>query len=456
MENKSRVLEWKEFVNSHTEHCNAQKETSMLSIDEFEELFELIRSGQAEKEQILKFVNFSIYNDESVYRYHVFRKIPMKTIYDLVWKFIPLLDEHTRNDYLNSVGIGILEGDCDEYEEEFFNSDFGQEFLEKWSDIDGIFEHLSSDGLEYLARNGYQQAYDILYNEGYGVMDTWDYDNFLKFIIKCEDSGVNIGTCAEWIEEELDYGYNKLINNLATLGAYRYLDRNDLSTYEWVKNHLNGNDIVAEIAVNNINKVIQCKDDIKWLKSEADKKVPQAQYLMGILNLGVGGILEKNNTLALSFFRASDSNGCELAKEYILKIEEELVKEAEEEKQRKQAEFEAAASAKILIQKAENGELSSDELFELAAVLSYGDASKGIKKNLKKATKFYRMAAEKGSAKAQYQLGIHLIEGIGCHKNWNAGIKWLKKSAEQNYDPADTYLSQQNTFLNRLLHKFIK
>ena len=66
------------------------------------------------------------------------------------------------------------------------------------------------------------------------------------------------------------------------------------------------------------------------------------------------------------------------------------------------------------------------------------------------------MAAEQGNAEAQYQLGIHLIEGIGCHKNWNAGIKWLKKSAAQDYGPAKNYLSIQDTFFNRMLHKFIK
>ena len=114
------------------------------------------------------------------------------------------------------------------------------------------------------------------------------------------------------------------------------------------------------------------------------------------------------------------------------------------------------ASAKELIQKAENGELNANELFALAAVLSYGDASKGIKKNSKKASKFYRMAAEQGNAEAQYQLGIHLIEGIGCHKNWNAGIKWLKKSAAQDYGPAKNYLSIHDTFFNRMLHKFMK
>lgn len=446
MGNNDRMLEWEEFVNSHIKRCKAHEEASMLSIDEFEELFELIRSDQAEKEQILKFAKFCIYNDESVYKYHVYRKISMNRIYGLVWKFLPILDEQTRTDYLNSVGIEIFEGDSEGCEE-FFNSDFGQEFLEKWSDIDGIFEHLGSEGLEYLARNGYQQAYDILYNEGYGVMGVCDVANFdlLDFLIECEGEGVDIGGMSERILEEIEYEDEDFINHLASLGAFDYLDRNDLCSYEWVKDYLKGNDIVAEIAVNNIDRVIQNKDDINWLKSEADKKVSQAQFLMGVLNYGEGGILDKNNKKALSYFRTADSNGCELAKEYILKIEEEIKKDEE-----------IVASANSLIQKAENGELNTDELFSLAAVLSYGDASKGIKKNAKKATKLYRMAAEQGSAEAQYQLGIHLIEGIGCHKNWHAGIKWLRKSAEQNYGPAKTSLSQHDTFFNRMLHKFIK
>ena len=445
MENKDRSLEWEEFVNSHIERCKKYEEESKLSSEEYKEILQLIRNDQANNEQIIRFA-----------KYHIgvnVNEIPV----DVNIKVIPVLNGNLQEDYINTLGIAIANRRLED--NDFVISDYGLSFFEKWGDVSEVFDLLDCDVLEQLARKGHQGAFDYLYNLGLTeCMSDSSSDNYnlLEFIIECEDAGVDIKDWRNLTNEEVKNGNEEFIHDLASLGAFRYLDYEYLCTWEWVKEYLDGNDIVAEIAAKYIDQVIQSKNDIKWLEEEVDDKVPQAQYLMGILNLGVGGLLDKNNNLALGYFRASDSNGCGLAKEYILKIEEELVKEAEEEKQRKQVESEAAASAKILIQKAENGEFSSDELFELAAVLSYGDASKGIKKNLKKATKLYRMAAEQGSAKAQYQLGIHLVEGIGCHKNWNAGIKWLKKSAEQNYDPADTYLSQQNTFFNRLLHKFIK
>jgi TPR repeat protein len=327
------------------------------------------------------------------------------------------------------------------------------------------FDWLDTDDLMGLARNGCQEAFDWLANDDRHWL--WDYyvnwDDALDFLIDCEDAGVDT---RDILSDAIE-GNDDCVNHLAAVGRYNFLAMHDLDSYEWIKEHLSKSDIVADIAARNINKVIQYKEDIKWLKREADKKVPQAQFLMGVLNYGVGGILEKNESLALRYFQAAEANGCGLTKKYLLKFEEEekqrlkaaeeiKAKAAEEEKQRKKAEAEAVASAKELIRKAENGELAANELFSLAAVLSYGDASKGIKKNTKKASKFYRMAAEQGNAEAQYQLGIHLIEGIGCHKNWNAGIKWLKKSAAQDYGPAKNYLSIHDTFFNRMLHKFIK
>ena len=349
--------------------------------------------------------------------------------------------------------------------------------------MEEVVDALNMDVIMQLARNGCQEAFDWLANDDRHWL--WDYyvnwDDALDFLIDCEDAGVDT---RDILSDAIE-GNDDCVNHLAAVGRYNFLAMHDLDSYEWIKEHLSKSDIVADIAARNINKVIQYKEDIKWLKREADKKVPQAQFLMGVLYLGMGGILEKNESLALRYFQAAEGNGCGLTKKYILKIEEEekqrliaaeearikaaeeqkqrlkaaeerKAKAAEEEKQRKKAEAEAVASAKELIQKAENGELAANELFSLAAVLSYGDASKGIKKNSKKASKFYRMAAEQGNAEAQYQLGIHLIEGIGCHKNWNAGIKWLKKSAAQDYSPAKNYLSIQDTFFNRMLHKFIK
>ena len=115
-----------------------------------------------------------------------------------------------------------------------------------------------------------------------------------------------------------------------------------------------------------------------------------------------------------------------------------------------------AEESRELIEKAEKGELDAEELVKLAIDLAYGDKSKGIRKNVNKATKLFRMAAEQGCPEAQCQLGIRMIEGTGSRKNWNAGIKWLKKALKGGYEPAKTYLSEYDTLFNRMLHKFIK
>ena len=452
MENENKTLDWQEFVDSHNERCKVYEEVSKLTYEEIKELLALIRNEQASSEQIITFAKLYICDQDSGWDIDVN-------------KVIPALNGDLQRDFINALGIAVVEGYV--VDESFFESSYGQAFFKEWINVEEVINMLDSDVLEELSKKGYQEAFDylVLYGrwESYHISER----SFLEFLIESERAGVDISPWNDDIVDELDYGDEEFASALASCEAYNYLDRDNLCAYEWIKEYLDGEDIVADIAARNINKVIQYKEDIKWLKSEADKKVPQAQFLMGVLNYGEGGILEKNESLALRYFQAAEANGCGLTKKYLLKFEEEQrqrlkaaeerkAKAAEEEKQRKKAEAEAFASAKELIRKAENGELAANELFSLAAVLSYGDASKGIKKNTKKASKFYRMAAEQGNAEAQYQLGIHLIEGIGCHKNWNAGIKWLKKSAAQDYSPAKNYLSIQDTFFNRMLHKFIK
>lgn len=472
-------MEWQEFVDSHIEHCKIYEKEAGLSVEEVKELLDLIRNDKADNEQIIKFAKFFIYNvsneklEKRSNSFNYYQSYIPETIYDdesvdIIMKVIPTLNGELQKDCINTLGIAIVNGNY--VDDSFIESGYGQTFFKKWICMEEVVDALNMDVIMQLARNGCQEAFDRLVNFNDGV-ELWecfyDYNEALDFFIGCEDAGIDIGHHTYVIDDAIDNGDEDAINEIASLHAFRYLDRDNLCYYEWVKDYLDGEDEVADIVARNINEVIQYKEDIKWLKSEADEKVPQAQFLMGVLNYGVGGILEKNESLALRYFQAAEANGCGLVKEYILKFEEEQkqrlkaaeerkAKAAEEEKQRKKAEAEMVASAKELIQKAENGKLNANELFSLAAVLSYGDASKGIKKNSKKASKFYRMAAEQGNAEAQYQLGIHLIEGIGCHKNWNAGIKWLKKSAEQDYGPAKNYLSIQDTFFNRMLHKFIK
>ena len=355
-------------------------------------------------------------------------------------------------------------------------------------------EYIDSDILIELAKGGNQWAFDYLDTEGGLYMD--DMCDYVDFLIECENNCVDIGDYYEFIYEGVEGGNENLINHLAELGAFEYLDVNNLATYDWIEKCLNGNNEVAKIASKHLSDVFQYKEDINWLKKQADAKIPQAQYLLGLLYLGEGNIIDKNESLALRYLKAAEEGGCKILDDYFKEKEEERKCREEEEKRRK-AEQERTAEeerkrrekeesrrmaeqkraveeerkrkkeeeerrkrlaeeSRELIEKAEKGELEVELLVKLALDLAYGDTSKGIKKNANKATKLFRMAAEQGCPEAQCQLGIRMIEGTGSRKNWNAGIKWLKKALKGGYEPAKTYLSEYDTLFNRMLHKFIK
>ena len=50
--------------------------------------------------------------------------------------------------------------------------------------------------------------------------------------------------------------------------------------------------------------------------------------------------------------------------------------------------------------------------------------------------RWYRRAAERGHAEAQYNLGFMILEGEGTEKNVDEGLYWLHLSAEQGEDQA--------------------
>ncbi|MBY0264627.1 MAG: sel1 repeat family protein, partial [Holosporales bacterium] len=60
----------------------------------------------------------------------------------------------------------------------------------------------------------------------------------------------------------------------------------------------------------------------------------------------------------------------------------------------------------------------------------------GMPKNLKEAEKWIRKAAEQGSAKAQYNLGLIYHEGEGMPKNLKEAARWFRKAAEQGLSEA--------------------
>lgn len=61
---------------------------------------------------------------------------------------------------------------------------------------------------------------------------------------------------------------------------------------------------------------------------------------------------------------------------------------------------------------------------------------RGVSQNYTKARVQYIKAAEKGNARAQYRFALLNEKGLGIEKDMDEAIRWLHKSADQNYDEA--------------------
>ena len=71
---------------------------------------------------------------------------------------------------------------------------------------------------------------------------------------------------------------------------------------------------------------------------------------------------------------------------------------------------------------------------ELGAL--YYSGKNDIVRNPKKAVEFFRKAADKGNAKAQFYLGVCYDRGMGVKQNDKEAFKWYEESAKQGYGPA--------------------
>ncbi|MCL2102851.1 MAG: sel1 repeat family protein [Syntrophorhabdaceae bacterium] len=58
-------------------------------------------------------------------------------------------------------------------------------------------------------------------------------------------------------------------------------------------------------------------------------------------------------------------------------------------------------------------------------------SGRGVAQNYVEAVKWYRLAAEQGNAKAQYNLGAAYVNGHGVAQDYTEAEKWLRLAAEQ-------------------------
>ena len=66
----------------------------------------------------------------------------------------------------------------------------------------------------------------------------------------------------------------------------------------------------------------------------------------------------------------------------------------------------------------------------------------GVAQNWKEAVRWYRKAAERGNAYAQFNLGLSYYYGEGISKNLDEALKWFRKAAEQGHADAQKKLQE--------------
>ena len=64
----------------------------------------------------------------------------------------------------------------------------------------------------------------------------------------------------------------------------------------------------------------------------------------------------------------------------------------------------------------------------------------GVPQDYKEALKWWRLAAEQGQARSQYNLGVMLKDGRGVPQDYKEAIKWFRLAAEQGVAKAQTNL----------------
>lgn len=186
-------------------------------------------------------------------------------------------------------------------------------YLIKISPNDERIEKLLAEKYDYYSLSAFNEK-----------IDTLEFHDVVELFLKCKNKEVIAeyrDGMEDYIKQAVVNGDEETIKTLLSLKVYKYLEEQELCTYNWVKNSLDGEDKVAEIASKHLNSVISYKEDLKWLKEEAAAEVPQAQYLMALLYLPNDlNIVSANKSLAVRYLQAAKEGGCTLAEAELRKL----------------------------------------------------------------------------------------------------------------------------------------
>lgn len=251
-------------------------------------------------------------------------------------------------------------------------------FLIKISPNDERIEKLLSEKYDYYSLSAFNEK-----------IDTLEFHDVVELFLKCKNEEVIAeyrDGIEDYIKQAVVNGDEETIKTLLSLKVYKYFEEQELCTYNWVKNSLDGEDKVAEIASQHLYSVIRYKEDLKWLKEEAAAEVPQAQYLMALLYLPNGlDIVSENKTLAVRYLQAAKEGGCSLADAELQKLGADAATAFEDES--------------TLLAKANKGNKSA--MFELGNHYAFEGNDAEAKKWWNKASRKGHSSAKKSKKKGR-------------------------------------------------------
>jgi TPR repeat protein len=167
------------------------------------------------------------------------------------------------------------------------------------------------------------------------------------------------------------------------------------------------------------------EEAVKWYQLAAQKGYAPAEDGLGSRYIMGGGGLSRNPQLALAWFRKAAEQGYAQAE---FNIGETYYGEVDPPNYKEAIKW---------YQKACNQNLASAYV-ALGALYDDGAAPR----NPKMAVALLRKGAELGDMDGQFRLAEHYLKGTGVRKDRSEAASWYRKSAAQNYSPAEAMLGR--------------
>ena len=222
----------------------------------------------------------------------------------------------------------------------------------------------------------------------------------------------------------------------ASLGAIYYRGRRakkdfSASAYWYEKAAAQGNPvsqyILASMYFAGKGVAQDYKEAARWVLAAAKLGLADAQFEIG-RTLREGRGVPHDMDAANKWFRLAAAQGHVRAKKIVAALGP------------KPKDAAGTRNRYSLIDTLRNNAASGSLTSQISLGYRYQDG-RGVRKDLSKAAKWFRMAAEQGNAEAQYRYGLLIKTGDGVRQNHGAAAKWFRLAAEQGVVGAQVNLA---------------